>query len=257
MWYTGSSAAGSQIGIATSDDGITWVKDARNPVFGLSSPGTWDALGVSEPCVFLDGTSWVMYYTGRAVTGKKIGLATSSDGIVWVRATADPVLAPQPAGTAWDDDQVYTPWVVQNGSNYTMWYGALGSNGFRATGRAISADGINWTRFLSPVLDPQVLEALTFGPCVLVSGATYRLWCVALHETTGGHALPGVVDFAHSVDGIDWTRNRLALSPGEAEAWDSGELQAVNVLDEGAVLKMWYQGRPAAGPSAIGFATQP
>jgi hypothetical protein len=256
MWYAGTGAAGMQIGIATSSDGITWEKDARNPIFGLGNTGEWDADGIGDPCVFLEGTHYVMYYSGGQAPRRMIGCATSDDGFIWYRAAAVAVLGPA-AGPAWDDREVMTPWVIPAGNSYTMWYGALGSNGFRATGRATSMDGINWSRALSPVLDPQVLEAVCIGPCVLAGGGVYRLWCVAWHETTGGHAYPAVIDFAHSVDGVDWTRNKLALSPGASTAWDGGELRAVCVRDEGLVMKMWYQGQAAGFPSAIGLATQP
>lgn len=257
MWYTGSRSAGKSIGIAWSDDGVGWTKDPRNPVFTPGAAGTWDAAGVGSPCVLTDGTSYLMYYTGTNFTSQGIGRATSGNGILWTRTSDGPVLAPSVAGTAWDDDAVYTPWVLRAGTGFEMWYGGRGTDGSGAIGRATSTDGIYWTRYLSPVLDPQVLEAVTYGPCVLHSGTMYRLWCVASHEAPGGTAFPRVIDYAQSFDGIEWTWNRLALSPGTAAAWDGGSLLAVCVLDQGADTRMWYEGRSVAGRSAIGLAIQP
>ncbi len=258
MWYAGNGPSGGSIGLAWSDDGVAWIKDPRSPVFRPGPAGSWDAGGVADPCVFLDDAGYRMYYTcTNASGGRSIGLAVSSDGIDWQRVAENPVLIASPAGTAWDDEAVYTPWVLHLPSGYAMWYGALGTTGYRATGLAHSTDGVHWTRRASPVLDPQVLEALTFGPCVLQSGSTYRLWCVALHEAPGGSAYPGVIDYAQSSDGAEWSRNQLALSPGPPSEWDGGELRAVCVLDLGADMRMWYAGSDAGGASAIGLAMQP
>ena len=50
MYYNGISAASVYgIGTATSSDGITWVKDAGNPIIGLGGAGAWDESYVFSP----------------------------------------------------------------------------------------------------------------------------------------------------------------------------------------------------------------
>jgi predicted GH43/DUF377 family glycosyl hydrolase len=252
LWYTGFGAAGSQIGRATSADGVQWTKDAANPVLAFGAHGAWDALTVCEPCVRADAAGFRMYYTGTGSLGRKIGYATSPDGVLWTRL-ADPVLEPGLPGQ-FDDVAVYTPWVLDEGMQHTLWYGALASTGYLATGRAASPDGLHWTKQLSPVLDPMVLEALTFGPCILKRGVTYQAWYVARHETPDAHSFPGVIDFAQSRDGIDWTLNRLALSYDTAGGWDAGALRSVCVLDTSAGLRMWYEGVSPSGEHGLGYA---
>lgn len=258
MWYTGRGRAGadSRIGVATSSDGISWTKHAANPVFEAGAPGAWDALGVGDPSVSYDGIFFTMHYTGYGASGRAIGFATSDDGIAWTRSEANPVLAASAQGTAWDDREVYTPWVLREGTSYTMWYGGTGAR-HRAVGRASSDDGIAWVKQLAPVLEPQVLEALTSKPCVLERGGQYRMWYLAIHETPSGGAFPGVIDYAQSRDGIEWTLNRLALAPGPAESWDGEALRAACVLEEAAGTRMWYAGTSASGEGAIGVATHP
>ena len=53
MWYQGSNADKSITGIghATSTDGITWLKDAANPLVLGSPLGEWDAERVFYPTV--------------------------------------------------------------------------------------------------------------------------------------------------------------------------------------------------------------
>jgi len=257
MWFTGTGASGKSIGIAWSDDGIDWRKDVRNPVFTAGADGSWDADAVGDPCVLPTSSGYIMLYAGSSASGRAIGRATSADGIAWERAAENPVLPPAPAGTAWDDGETYTPWVLPATNGFEMWYGARGTGDGDGVGRALSPDGIHWTRFPSPVLDPQVLEAVCFAPCVLHEGSTYRMWCAAVHEAPGGTAFPAVIDYAQSSDGSEWTRNRLALSYGEPAAWDGGALRAACVRDEGAVMKMWYEGRSEAGGRAIGLALKP
>lgn len=63
MWYTGYAGSGesisSDIGYATSDDGIAWTK-SPNPA--LSGTDTWEIQGVAAPRVSPDGK--YMIYTG-------------------------------------------------------------------------------------------------------------------------------------------------------------------------------------------------
>ncbi len=88
MWYRGCQATAptvggpSQgvIGYAESNDGITWVKVKQGGPVGEAlskgTPGQFDSGGLTTPAVFLDGTTWNMYYAGFDTTGRFLaGLA--------------------------------------------------------------------------------------------------------------------------------------------------------------------------------------
>jgi hypothetical protein len=87
MWYRGCQAPSplggpSQgvIGYAESNDGITWVKvNAGGPqgeALEKGPAGQFDSGGLTTPAVFLDGTTWNMYYAGFDTTGRFLaGLA--------------------------------------------------------------------------------------------------------------------------------------------------------------------------------------
>lgn len=104
MWYVSFSVASPsrKIGYATSPDGNTWTKVGTTPVLSPGTAGSWDASGVSFPTVIKDGSTYKMWYTGmNAVSDRRIGYATSPDGIAWTKYGSAPVLGVGGAGT-WD-----------------------------------------------------------------------------------------------------------------------------------------------------------
>jgi len=98
-----------------------WEKHPDNPVLDLGSSGTWDDYHVHAPAVLFDGTEYQMWYSGSDGSPWRIGYATSSDGIVWVKHPDNPVLDLGESGT-WDDDYVFGPSVLFDGTEYQMWY---------------------------------------------------------------------------------------------------------------------------------------
>jgi len=82
MYYSGENAQGIEsIGRATSEDGITWEKDAE-PVFVMDTElGEGVNFVVNE--VVFDGERWIMAYKSQRAS---IGFAFSEDGITWERA---------------------------------------------------------------------------------------------------------------------------------------------------------------------------
>src|SRR5262249_36555095 len=87
LFYLGQDRARRQrLGIARSQNGITWEKLRSNPILELGSPGAFDEKGLGEPAVWSSGGSWWMLYTGRDRSEhRRIGLARSLDGVHWER----------------------------------------------------------------------------------------------------------------------------------------------------------------------------
>ena len=80
MWYRGCQAPGAfggpsrgVIGYAESNDGVTWVKIPQpGPSGEAVSQGAgsaFDSGGLTTPSVFLDGSTWTMYYAGFDAAG--------------------------------------------------------------------------------------------------------------------------------------------------------------------------------------------
>ena len=139
MWYNGTTQQYDSlaIGYAESVNGITWERDTlNNPVLTTGSPGEWDDHAVGEPrVIFIDGIYYMMYTGFLDELHRKIGLATSSNGIHWTKyddpnttdppyAESDPVLYPGP--NSWDGSLIETGTVMLIGSTLHMWYNGSG-----------------------------------------------------------------------------------------------------------------------------------
>jgi hypothetical protein len=146
MWYGGSNASKSGIGYATSSDGITWSNSTNNPIMSPGGTGFFDSSALGAPTVIKDGSTFKMWYYGYDGTNTAIGYAWSSDGILWTKYWANPVLT-KTAGK-FDSSWIGTPSVIKYNSTYYMTYEA--SNGSfpssHKIGNAISLDGINWNK---------------------------------------------------------------------------------------------------------------
>jgi len=126
MWYGGISSDVSQsgIGLATSLDGISWTKHASNPLLVSGAIGAWDHIVFGPRVVMVSGTFY-MYYSGEVshYQSDRIGLATSSDGLLWTRHPSNPVLGPTPG--AWDANRVILGSVLMDAvdpRNLKMYY---------------------------------------------------------------------------------------------------------------------------------------
>jgi len=120
MWYEGYDYT---INYATSPNGISWIEYSGNPVLMHGPSGSWDGMYVSTPSVIFDDSQYIMSYTGYrdSMLSRRIGLAYSSDGIIWSKDPNNPVINVGPAG-AWDDTFVEHSAMLLVGSSLKMWY---------------------------------------------------------------------------------------------------------------------------------------
>jgi len=67
IMYYGSGLVNNQgIGVAFSTDGQNFTKSASNPILSISVEPSWRDERTYTPYVMPNGTSWIMYYTGRS-----------------------------------------------------------------------------------------------------------------------------------------------------------------------------------------------
>ena len=248
MWYVGQKGDNPYaFGYATSSDGINWTRYAGNPVL---STGSWDSWHVMEPWVILEGGTYKMWYTGDDDSKKRIGYASSTDGINWTKS-ASYVL--EGASGDWDSAYARGPCVILEGGTYKMWY--QGNNGsVSAICYATSTDGITWTKYSgNPVLslgasgewDDNTLSS----PVVILDGGTYKMWY------TGDDGSVGRVGYATSTDGINWTKHAgHPVMAGTAGEWDSFGSILSTVLLDGQTYRMWYWS-VVGSALRIGYAT--
>lgn len=146
LWYTGQAGGRSWIGYATSADGRTWRRMSDKPVLAASEP--WEKVAVMCPHVLWDEKTrlYRMWYSGGEQNEPNaIGYATSADGLIWKKDSANSVFRPDPHHR-WEQDRVTGCQVVREPEGFVMFYIGF-ENEFRARiGIARSADGLAWDR---------------------------------------------------------------------------------------------------------------
>ena len=262
MWYQGGFSGVTSIGYATSNDGVKWVKHGA-PVLTPGADGAWDDSAVSLGSVITNGTTFQMWYVGSNATtfaGGAVGVATSTDGINWVKYAGNPILTSSVSG--YDQRYVARPNVIKLLLNYNMWY--TGRNA--ATPKvnkilyATSFDGIHWTKWPTPVLLPATnFNAWdsygVYGPAVIYTNQSFVLWYSGLNQNLVGPA----IGFATAPEGATWTRasNNPILSPGPQGTWDSAGVEQPSVVQVGSTYMMYYDGYSSSQGQMIGLALSP
>lgn len=231
MYFTGlNSGNNTQIGLATSSDGINWTKYSANPVFkcGENLLNTcqdnfnWSSHGVGVSSVIYENGTYKMWYFGDPKNGPSfnyLGYATSSDGINW-NAYNNPLFPNYSEdNTLQGADEVnsfYPTALIKKDTTYLLYY----TGGFRdKTFLATSLDGINWNKANN-------------GESVfndLVSSATQVNGKVLMLDLSGYLNI--------SEDGINFTRITTERIPDYELNDDVGGA----IMVEGNLIKIWKQ----------------
>ncbi len=203
---SGDKATLGSIGLAVSNDGITFNRDPANPVLEPSPltdqdtyVGLWDSWAVEGPCIIEVGNEYWMYYggAGSVAAGEminSIGLAISTDGKTWTKAIQNPLLH-EGSTSSWDRYHVIDPSVIKYNNQYILWY--HGGDKYSAVddeysnfniGVAYSNNGIDWAKDSNnPVLKNKGLSWATSGimaPSVFEENNTFVMYFHGLNGTS-------------------------------------------------------------------------
>ena len=153
-----SVSVDTAIGLAISgDDGLTFQRIGDGPVLGASlhepclvGDGCVKVIGAVFHMWYIFGTGWKKYSANAAPDRTyKIGHATSSDGINWVKEEARQIIADRLGA----DESQALPMVIDIDGRYHMFFCYRQSSDFRTNkdrgyriGHAYSDDLANWTR---------------------------------------------------------------------------------------------------------------
>ncbi len=156
MWYTGQTNNASQIGFATSKDGIHWERQSDAPV--LTPEAEWEKVAVMCPDVRWNEESGLFemrYSGGEQYEPNAIGYATSPDGTHWTKYANNPIFAADPK-TPWEQHKVTAGQLVQRGDWFYLFYIGFENEHLARIGVARSKDGItNWERMKrNPIVSP-------------------------------------------------------------------------------------------------------
>jgi len=148
MYFVGGDWDDLRISYASSDDGISWNEYPGNPVLHLGAKQSWEEDKVFSPDVLLIKDVYHMWYAGEADHNRRIGHATSADGLLWVKDPANPVLG-LGAADGFGSAGVAHPAMLLSSDGYHLWYaGTTKHQGqeIQSIGYAFSDDGIGWVR---------------------------------------------------------------------------------------------------------------
>jgi hypothetical protein len=243
LWFTsyGSDDVPTDIGHATSPDGIVWTRDPANPVLTRGGSGEWNEKALRRSAVLHDGALFHMWYEGwDAQNISRVGYATSPDGSVWSEYFGNPVMDAGATGE-WDDWGPEPSSVIKNEAGYRMWYcsSSTSDSQERGVGLAESEDGITWITHPDPVFGPSTEgwdSASVWHPMVVFDGSTFHMWYTGQDSTGGGFEDGASIGYASSNDGVAWTR---FIDNPVVEA-DTAFTYNPAVVFDGLVYRMWY-----------------
>lgn len=205
MWYgAGGFPSSTKVGYATSEDGKTWSKHP-DPVLQVGPSPNWDYSMIVPHTVVKEDSIYKMWYWGGKPgfpfesSVPQTGLATSADGINWVKyddpsttvppfSSSDPVLKVGNTGE-WDELRAIEPMVLPTHSGYEMWYlgvkPPIDTAGIQKIGYATSTDGITWTKWpTNPIIGTNPVWGYAYyGGTVLKFNEKYHLWYACFHST--------------------------------------------------------------------------
>jgi hypothetical protein len=168
----GTSIHSRSVGVAFSDDGIRWTEYTRNPVL-KPGPGMYDSNWIYDASVILLNGTYMMWFAASPSSQaglEYVNLATSSDGLHWVKYAGNPVFkgAPSEIGTVGHPD------VLNLNGTLLMLYG----NGYGIR-YAVSHNGTSWsptTNYLVSSTQAYWKSDYVSDPAGIFIGSTLALW---------------------------------------------------------------------------------
>ncbi len=273
MFYTEASSDGATtravIAESISVDGVTWTQIGGNGRTGVVVEHAGGArANVEGACIFKVGATYVLLYSGFADGNQPLAqfpaqlyAATSTDGVKFVDASPNPVLAPS-AGW-YDNDAVFCPTVIAHDGGYIMIYAGHNYNDGTLTGGsfgvsllgATSADGLTWTKRSLPVLEASsALAWIADGTAepALVRGpdGNFYLFFTGL---AGGERSIGLAVAADPFG--PWTiAPQPIVTAAQVGLTQGGAVLAPHAELIDGVLRLWFTKMGADGSFAIGYA---
>jgi predicted GH43/DUF377 family glycosyl hydrolase len=122
-------ASGGSIGLAVSTDGINWKKYSSLPI--LTPTQAWESGNITFPSVVKDGSKYVMLYMNNtsSYSGIAFGIATSIDGINWMKDSQNPIFKKNQTSNNWASGGIVYPYLLKTGDEFRIYYTGITSGG--------------------------------------------------------------------------------------------------------------------------------
>ncbi|HBL77372.1 MAG: glycosylase [Bacteroidetes bacterium GWF2_42_66] len=222
-----NNAINSSDTLAFAKEMVEFQPNKQNPLFSGTNNETWDKNIRERGFILSENGSYKMWYTGYTGNDndpKYLGLATSKDGINWVRDPNNPIFSQK-----WTEDM----FVIKYEGKYYMY--AEGKNDIAHL--LISDDGINWCEQGDLVILTEKGDPIPgpYGtPSVLIEDGKWYL----IYERNDE-----ALWLATSTDKKNWTniQDEPILKKGP-EAYDKGAVACNQVVKFKGKYYMYYHG---------------
>jgi hypothetical protein len=213
---------------------------AEQPVLTPGEFGTWDDFAITNVAILKTGESFVMFYTGVALTSEErtsaIGIARSGDGVAWRKHDDNPVLGLDLAPHEYVSSVSVARWKDEFRAVYVVEreFTSSAADEKEPPPRVMTArseGGAIWqqARNLSGVsFDPP--ESVELRPCIYADSGLLHLCWIGLSENEPA--------LCHSVsrDGENWSKPNLQ----PMREIDSREISSVRVYPSGDFTILVY-----------------
>lgn len=220
--------------------GTDWT--TQGVALNLGYPGEPDDSGIGKGTVIRDDDgTYKMWYTGDDGFNMRIMYAEYPSESKWTRKGIAIDLGVQGEP---DDENVFWPTVIKDvdapsSEIYKMWYTGYDGADVHIM-YATSPDGEEWAR-RGAVMDkgsPGKPDDIGLYSSTVLKDrdGTYRMWY-------SGMGKDSTIQYATSLDGMDWTKHGVVLDLGLSGSLDYCCVNSPSVvLDENNIYHMWYSG---------------
>lgn len=224
--------------IFVSQDGIHWSipTGLTNPID--SFPGGTYHNGDVELILGQDDDLYC-YYIDTIVTGYRVLVRSSSDGITWGSETA-----------LFTGSYALSPTVVYDGSQYVMYYVKQTDNSLRS--RTSSFPNNSWSNessSLSISSEPSNTNLWHIFVRQLLDNTYLGLF----HYPPTGQQLGGSIYWVTSSDGTTWTVESSEIATGDYSFNSSSVYRSCFVEDSTGDYTIWHSGRKTDGTWRVGW----
>jgi hypothetical protein len=249
--FPGADASYENPSIIASNDGISWkIPSGLNNPLDIAPPCGWN----NDPSMIYNPSTnelWLYYLdTGRAMdcsgfesqpyyNHSYLKMVKSSNGLQW--SSPETLID-------WDlsqNDLLLSPSIVRlSDTSYYMWM----TNGYDNTFMFTSSDGLSWSTNRQKINTPDYAWHLN----VKYIPEKNEFWM--LYDFT---PQVGMLKFAKSTDGMNWTTFPDAVMMSSANGWDTNLYRSTFLYDNSTdQIKVWYSAYTSSQIWHIGYVSK-